>query len=188
MEGRFNGSGFGSITDALARGGSPSTTLEGLFQSNTNLVTGELAFNHALTGGELQFEETVFGSDSALNGVVNRSFNVFNMFIDANERPFNGLIGAPDGIRAVADVADIGQAGGNPITDSLILGLNSGGPFDDGSIGGLEGMFGQGYMAFTDFPGLLGDPTALVPTDMFNPADLLTAINPLDFACRRRAG
>jgi hypothetical protein len=135
---------------------------------NTNLVNGETAFNGNLLGSELNFEKMLFGSDSALNGVLNRLFNVGNLFLGTGENTFNSVLGADF----------------NP--EQLTASLLTGAPnniFDSGTIGGLEGMIGQGYMAFADSLGLLGNPAGLLPADLlgaFNPADLLGTFNPAD--------
>ncbi|WP_343599121.1 PE family protein [Mycobacterium sp.] len=132
--------GFGDIT-----GVPPLSLLEQLqtveLSVNGTLVDTELSINTGLVHDEVALEEVIFGTDSALNGVLNRSYNVVNMVLDADEHLVNSILGAHPPAAA-------------EITASLLAG-SAAQVFNDGSIGGLEGVLGQSYLVLADFVGLL---------------------------------
>lgn len=138
----------------------------GLTSFNSDLVGFLTDFNGALKAGQLGLENMIFGSGSALNGVVNRGFDAFNMLLSAGQQGFLGLLGAnftaPD------------------ITSSLLLIPDTVGPFTDGTVGGLEGVLGNGYLVLADLIGGLLDPAAMFNNlnifGLFNPWEILSGL------------
>lgn len=179
----FNNGNIGGLEGMLGQGlqafanltGFPNDSLMGQLQAglldlNGSIVKGLISFNDGLTEAQAGLEGLVApifdigpfsGSeaDSILNGVVNRGFNVFNMFLDSGQQSFLGVLGA--------------DFTAKEITDSLIVGGNQ--VFNNGTIGGLEGVFGQGYMVLANLLGMV-----IGPDSIFAGADLFSAVNPLD--------
>ncbi|MBS9535416.1 hypothetical protein KIH27_17670 [Mycobacterium sp. M1] len=120
---------------------------------NQALVAAEQNFNTDLLSDQVALEQAIFGNDSALNGIVNRGFNSFNMLFDAQQQSLNGFLGV---------------TGYDPqeLTSSLLQG-SSEQTFNDGSIGGLQGMFDQNLAMLADIAGLKGDDF----TDLFKSFD-----------------
>ncbi len=126
---------------AVAASSSPLQQLEAAqIAFNTNLVNGELSFNHALLTNEVGLEELVFGTNSALNGVVNRSFNFGNLLWGTGQQTVNTLVGAPIATN---------------FNSTLLLGSGAQ-VFNGGQIGGPLGAFDQSLVVGADFVGLLG--------------------------------
>lgn len=140
LEGMF-GQGLKVIDNVI---GLPSTAFltsleSAMINFNASLVSGLLSFNDALTNGEVALEELIFGVDNAVNGGLNRVFDAFNMLLDAGEQSLLGLLGA--------DFDPV------EMTRSLLTSVDH--VLSDGTIGGLEGLLGQAYMALADFVGIL---------------------------------
>lgn len=116
-----------------ATGQSFQTLVNSLGEFNTALAQSEYSFNTDLVGNEIALETAIFGTDNAYNGAINHAFNSVNMVYDAQQQGLNGLIGI---------------TGYNPqqYTGALLVGSGDQ-PGDDGSIGGLAGMFSQQLMA-----------------------------------------
>lgn len=107
---------------------------------NTTLLDSQKAFNAELVSNEVALERAMFGTDSALNGAVNRAFNSFNMLFDTQQQSLNGFLGV---------------TGYNPqeLTASLLTGSDQQ-VFNDGAIGGLQGMLDQNLAGWADLGGL----------------------------------
>lgn len=138
---------FGNVTgipgDAVAAGLNSA-----LVDINSFLVSGVLNFNSFLTQTvELGIEKLIaplftwwtgWAADSLFNGALNRAFDTFNMMVDAGEQSFLGLLGANF----------------DPVEMTSSLLLTVGHQLSDGTIGGIEGVLSQAYMAVADFFGM----------------------------------
>lgn len=160
--GGVEGAAAHAVLAAAGSAGSPAgfqQLLSDLQAFNTALIAAEKSFNGDLLASEVAMEKAAFGTDSALNGVVNRGFNGFNMLFDTQQQGLNGFLGI---------------TGYNPqeLTGSLLTGSGDQ-TFNDGSVGGLQGMFDQNLAMLADLGGLkAADLTGLF--DNFD-ADAFTA-------------
>ncbi|HEU4359894.1 MAG TPA: hypothetical protein VFR27_00115 [Mycobacterium sp.] len=142
-----------------ATGQSFQTLVNSLGEFNTALAQAEYSFNTELSGNEIALEKAIFGTDNAYGGAINHAFNSVNMMYDAQQQGLNGLLGI---------------TGYNPqeFTGALLIGSG-----DDGSIGGLTGMFSQQLMALDAAATAGGSGT---PTDFTaDPGDVNAALGAL---------
>lgn len=158
---------FGSAIAKLMGGDFvPQTDFDSLVSHvdaiNDALFAAEHNFNTALGSAEIALEQALFGTDSAYNGVINRFIDSFNMMYDIHEQHLNGLLGL--------DALPI------DVTQSLLVtpvGFN--GPIDllnDGSIGGLTGMFYQNVLMLLDGLGVDGSNTGIPDGWVFGSGDV----------------
>lgn len=138
--------------------------VESLLGMNKGLVVGELGFER-LIAPVFEYFPGYVEPTSILNGVVNRGFNTINMSLGSLQQGFLGLLGADFDTAAFAD--------------SLLVASNVG-PFTDSTIGGLEGVLGNGYMTLANFVGLFFDSDVPgAPLGFLG--DVLGNFNPLDY-------
>ncbi|MEO6794202.1 MAG: hypothetical protein ABI253_06495 [Mycobacterium sp.] len=146
---------------------------------NDAIFAAEHNFNTALGSAEVALEQALFGTDSAYNGVINRFIDSFNMMYDIHEQHVNGLLGL--------DALPL------DLTHSLLVtpeGFR--GPIEllnDGSIGGLTGMFYQNLLVLLDGLGVDGSNSGIPDGWVFGSGDvagawqeLMTVVNGGPFA------
>ncbi len=163
-----NGSPAPSACGLSALAAAPASPFGQLEQAElnfgSNLVNGQMSFDHSLLTHEVGLEQQLFGgSDSALNGALNRGFNAVNLTVGTVQQTADSLLGVtvPSNFYA-----------------NLLTGSGAQ-VFNGGQIGGLAGVFDQSLMVPTDLAGLLagnGSPAqaalALSPTGQLQQTEL----------------
>jgi hypothetical protein len=105
----------------------------------SNLVNGQMSFDHALLTNEVGLEQQLFGTDSALNGALNRSFNAGNLLLGTVQQTGDSLLGVTVPSNFYANIL---TGSGAQV-------------FNGGQIGGLVGVFDQSLMVPIDLAGLI---------------------------------